>query len=75
MGADGRGRLRRPAQVKFMCGKHWDIFAMHILLIVSLYVFRLSDARSFGVLNLTQAVRTDRYAKMEMLVWICDIYR
>ncbi len=30
--------------------------------------------RSFGILNLTQAVRTDLYAKMEMLVWICDIY-
>ncbi len=30
--------------------------------------------RSFGILNLTQAVRTDLYAKMEMLAWICDIY-
>ncbi len=50
-----------------------DIFALHILLIVSPSVFRLSDARvrarrcSFGILNLTQAVRTDLYAKMEML--------
>ncbi len=36
-----------------------------------LSVFRLSDAprrRSFGILNLTQSVRTDLYAKMEMLV-------
>ncbi len=31
--------------------------------------------RSFGILNLTQAVRMDLYAKMEMLAWICDIYR
>ncbi len=53
-----------------------DIFALHILLIVSLSVFRLSDARrSFGILNLTRAVRTDLYAKMEMLAWICEIYR
>ncbi len=37
--------ITRPAQVKSMCGKHWDIFALHILLIVSLSVFRLSDAR------------------------------
>ncbi len=55
-----------------------DIFALHILLIVSPSVFRLSDARararSFGILNLTQAVRTDPYAKMEMLAWICGIY-
>ncbi len=62
-----------------------DIFALHILLIVSVSVFRLSDACararararrcSFGILNLTQAVRTDLFAKMEMLAWICDIYR
>ncbi len=57
-----------------------DIFALQILLIVSLSVFRLSNActrppRSFGILNLTQAVRMDLYAKMEMLPWICDIYR
>ncbi len=37
-----------------------------------LSVFRLSDARacvrrSFSILNLTQAVRTDLYAKMEIL--------
>ncbi len=50
-----------------------DIYVLHILLIVSPSVFRLSDARartrrcSFGILNLTQAVRTDLYAKMEML--------
>ncbi len=31
--------------------------------------------RSFGILNLTQAVRTDLYAKMEILAGICDIYR
>ncbi len=29
---------------------------------------------SVGILNLTQAVRMDLYAKMEMLAWICDIY-
>ncbi len=60
-----------------------DIFALNILLIVSLSVFHLSDARarapphcrSFGIWNLTQAVRTDFYAKMEMLAWIFDIYR
>ncbi len=57
-----------------------DIFVLQILLIVSPSVFRLSDARararrcSFGILNLTQAVRTDPYAKMEMLAWICGIY-
>ncbi len=54
-----------------------DIFALNILLIPS--VFRLSDARasawSFGILNWTQAVRKDLYAKMEMLAWICNIYR
>ncbi len=62
-----------------------DIFALNSLLIVSLSVFRLSDARartrtlphrrSFGNLNVTQTIRTDLYAKMEMLAWICDIYR
>ncbi len=58
-----------------------DIFALNSHLIVSLSVFRLSDARaaaaqrSFGILNLTQPVRTDLYEKIEMLEWICDIYR
>ncbi len=56
-----------------------DIFALHILLFVSLSVFCLSDARtrrrSFSILNLTQTIRTDLYAKMEMLAWICDIYK
>ncbi len=56
-----------------------DIFALNSLLIVSLSVFRLSDARahrrSFCILNLTQTVRTDLYAKMEMLAWMCDIFR
>ncbi len=56
-----------------------DIFTQNSRLIVS--VFRLSDAlhaparRSFCILNLIQAVRADLYAKMEMLLWICDIYR
>ncbi len=50
-----------------------DIFALNSLLIASLSVFRLSS--SFGILNLAQTVRTDLYAKMEMLSWICDIYR
>ncbi len=50
-----------------------DIFALNSLLIVPL--FRLSDARrSFGIVNLAQAVRTDLYVKMEMLALICDIY-
>ncbi len=48
-----------------------DIFVLYSLFIVSLSVFRLSDtrarARSFGILNLTQTVRMDLYAKMEML--------
>ncbi len=49
-----------------------DMFALNSLLIVSLSVFRLSDARvhvrrAFCFLNLTQTVRTDLYAKMEML--------
>ncbi len=30
--------------------------------------------RSYCILNLTQAVRTDPYAKMEMLAWTFDIY-
>ncbi len=48
-----------------------DIFVLYSLLIVSLSVFRLSDtrarARSFGILNLTQTVRMDLYAK-----WKCS---
>ncbi len=34
----------------------------------------LWECRQFGILNLLQAVRTDLYAKMEILAWICDIY-
>ncbi len=30
--------------------------------------------RSYGILNLTQPVRTDLYAKIEMLAWTFDIY-
>ncbi len=36
---------------------------------------RVSARRSFGILNLTQPVRTDPCAKMEILTWICDIYK
>ncbi len=48
------------------------IFALIILLIVSLCSVGLTRVHaparhSFGILNLTQAVRTDLYAKMEML--------
>ncbi len=51
-----------------------DIFALNSLLIVSLCVpsvcltrVHVPARRSFGILNLIQAVRTDLYAKMEML--------
>ncbi len=54
-----------------------DIFVLNSLLIVSLAVFRLSarvHAPAAPALiryfNLTQTVRTDLYAKMEMLTWI-----
>ncbi len=48
-----------------------DMLALNSLLIVSLSVFRLSDVHArarcvFCILNLTQPVRTDLYAKMEM---------
>ncbi len=55
-----------------------DIFALNILLIVSLSVFHLSLAckrppcrRSCGILNLTQTIRTDLYAIKEMFVNRC----
>ncbi len=53
-----------------------DIFALNSLLIVSLCVpsvWRVARARPelIRILNLTQ----DLYAKLEMLAWICDIYR
>ncbi len=57
-----------------------DMLALNSLLIVYLCAVCLMRMhaparRSFGILNLTQPVRTDLYAKMEILAWICDIYR
>ncbi len=56
-----------------------DIFALNSHLFVSLTVFHQSAhvhaRRLFCILNVTQTVGTDLYAKMEMFAWICDIYR
>ncbi len=71
----GASRFGVIAVYRWMCNEYRKQNQLNPPLCVP-YVLRACTCLpcSYSILNLTQAVRTDPYAKMEMLAWTFDIY-